>query len=117
MVPVDDRPWPTLGPLVCDWIERNLVFGPGDLWGMPAVLDDEKRLISSLSEDQAERLIESGIASGGMIPKIKCCLGALRGGVPKAHIIDGRVPHALVLEMLTEEGIGTEIVREQAPGV
>jgi acetylglutamate kinase len=87
------------------------------LTDVPGVLDEKNQLISSLSEEAAERLIENGVASGGMIPKIKCCLGALRGGVPKAHIIDGRVPHALVLEMLTEEGIGTEIVREQAPGL
>jgi len=86
------------------------------LTDVPGVLDAGQRLLSSLSEEEAEALIESGVASGGMIPKIKCCLGALRGGVPKAHIIDGRVPHALVLEMLTEEGIGTEIVRELAPG-
>ena len=52
-----------------------------------------------------------------MIPKVKCCLSAIRGGVPKAHIIDGRVPHALLLEILTDEGIGTEIVRDKAPGL
>jgi acetylglutamate kinase len=87
------------------------------LTDVPGVLDSSGGLISSLSEDEAEQLIETGIASGGMIPKIKCCLGAMMGGVPKAHIIDGRVPHALVLEILTDQGIGTEIVRETAPGV
>lgn len=83
----------------------------------PGVLDTNGDLISSLSEEQAEALIRQETVSGGMIPKIKCCLSALRGGVPKAHIIDGRTPHALVLEMLTDEGIGTEIVREIAPGL
>ena len=87
------------------------------LTDVPGVLDQEKSVISSLSEFQAEELLKLGIASGGMIPKIRCCLSALRGGVPKAHIIDGRVPHALLLEMLTDEGIGTEIVRERAPGI
>jgi acetylglutamate kinase len=87
------------------------------LTDVPGVLDSDGRLISSLSEDDAERLMEDEIASGGMIPKLRCCLGALRGGVPKAHIIDGRVPHALVLEMLTDQGTGTEIVRESAPGI
>ncbi len=87
------------------------------LTDVPGVLDQEKAVISSLSEFQAEELLKFGIASGGMIPKIRCCLSALRGGVPKAHIIDGRVPHALLLEMLTDEGMGTEIVRERAPGI
>ncbi len=86
------------------------------LTDVPGVLDTNGRLISSLSEDEAEELMRTGIASGGMIPKLRCCLTALRGGVPKAHVIDGRVPHAVVLEILTDEGIGTEIVRERGPG-
>lgn len=87
------------------------------LTDVPGVLDSEKKLISSLSEDEASELIRSEVASGGMVPKIRCCLHALGGGVPKAHIIDGRVPHSLLLELLTEKGIGTEIVRETAPGL
>lgn len=87
------------------------------LTDVPGVMDGQGEVISSLSEDLAEKMIEEGVASGGMIPKIKCCLSALRGGVPKAHVVDGRVSHSLVLEILTEEGIGTEIVRERAPGV
>ena len=86
------------------------------LTDVPGVLDARGELIRSVSEDEAETLIQGGVAAGGMIPKIKCCLAALRGAVPKAHIIDGRVPHALVLEILTDQGIGTEIVRERAPG-
>jgi acetylglutamate kinase len=87
------------------------------LTDVPGVLDANNRLISSLSEDETEQLMREGVAAGGMIPKLRCCLGALRGGVPKAHVIDGRVPHALVLEILTDQGIGTEIVREKAPGI
>lgn len=87
------------------------------LTDVPGVIDTEGNLISSLTEDEAQDLIASGVASGGMIPKIRCCLNAIRGGVPKAHIIDGRVPHALLLEMLSEQGIGTEIVRDKAPGL
>jgi acetylglutamate kinase len=87
------------------------------LTDVPGVMNSEKELISSISEDKAQELIENGIVSGGMIPKIRCCLNALSGGVPKAHIIDGRVSHALLLELLTDEGIGTEIVREAPPGV
>jgi len=87
------------------------------LTDVPGVLDSQNNLISSLSEEEAEQLIKTEGISGGMIPKIKSCLSAIRGGVPKAHIIDGRVPHALLLELLTDEGIGTEIVREKAPGL
>jgi acetylglutamate kinase len=85
------------------------------LTDVPGVAGEDKKLISSLSEDKAEDLINRGVASGGMVPKIKCCLTALRGGVPKAHVIDGRVPHALLLEILTDAGIGTEIVRGTPP--
>jgi acetylglutamate kinase len=87
------------------------------LTDVPGVMGPEGELISSLTEDQAEELIKDGTISGGMIPKITCCLAAIRGGVPKAHVIDGRVPHALLLEIFTEEGIGTEICREKAPGL
>lgn len=86
------------------------------LTDVPGVLDANNRLISSLPEDEAEELLKSKVISSGMIPKVRCCLSALRGGVPKAHIIDGRVPHAILLELLTDQGIGTEIVREEMPG-
>jgi len=56
-------------------------------------------------------LLESGVISGGMIPKVDCALSALAGGVRKAHIIDGRVRHAVLLEIFTDKGIGTEITR------
>ncbi len=87
------------------------------LTDVSGVLDREQRLISSLTEEKVEDLINTDVVSGGMIPKIRCCLTALRGGVPKAHIIDGRVPHALLLELLTDRGVGTEIVRDHAPGM
>lgn len=86
------------------------------LTDVSGVLDSNNQLISSLSEEAAEALVNEGVASGGMIPKINCCMVALRGGVPKAHIVDGRVPHALLLEILSDQGIGTEIVRERPPG-
>jgi acetylglutamate kinase len=85
------------------------------LTDVPGVLDANQQLVSSLSVDRADGLTRTGTISGGMIPKIRCCLTALRGGVSKAHIIDGRVQHALLLELLTDQGIGTEIVREGAP--
>ncbi len=87
------------------------------LTDVPGVLDENQQLISSLTEEKVEELIKTKVVSGGMIPKIRCCLTALGGGVSKAHIIDGRVPHALLLELLTDRGVGTEIVREHAPGM
>jgi acetylglutamate kinase len=86
------------------------------LTDVAGVLDKNQQLVSSVPEERVDKLISDGIISGGMIPKIRCCLTALMGGVPKAHIIDGRVPHALLLELLTDQGIGTEIVREGPPG-
>lgn len=77
----------------------------------PGVLDKENRLISSLKASDAQRLIEDGTIQGGMIPKIKCCIDAINQGVKKSHIIDGRKEHALLLEIFTNEGVGTEIVK------
>ena len=61
--------------------------------------------------ERLKRLEKAGIIEGGMIPKVECALGALAGGVRKAHVIDGRVRHAVLLEIFTDEGIGTEITR------
>ena len=67
------------------------------------------QLLDSLSTEQALEMIRDGSISGGMIPKVECCLQAIRGGVKQAHVIDGRVKHALLLEVLTNRGVGTEI--------
>ncbi|MCL6621848.1 MAG: acetylglutamate kinase [Syntrophobacterales bacterium] len=80
------------------------------LTDVPGVLDGQGHLISSLSRRQAVELLEAGVAQGGMIPKLKCCLEALEEGVAKAHILDGRIPHVLLLEIFTDSGVGTEIV-------
>jgi acetylglutamate kinase len=80
------------------------------LTDVEGVLDKDSKLIKSLSSHEADALLASGGIAGGMIPKVKCCQSALAAGVTKAHIIDGRVEHAILLEMFTHEGIGTEIV-------
>lgn len=79
------------------------------LTDVEGVLDGQKRLISTVDAKTAGRFIQEGTISGGMIPKVKCCLDALREGVKKTHIIDGRVKHAILLEIFTDEGIGTQI--------
>jgi len=73
------------------------------------ILDKDKNLISSLNKKKVELLVEKGVIAGGMIPKTTSCFEALDAGCAKVHIIDGRVPHALLLEIFTKEGIGTEI--------
>ena len=74
------------------------------------VLDKESKLIPSICSQEVDHLLASGAIAGGMIPKVKCCQSALVAGVTKTHIIDGRVEHAVLLEMFTHQGIGTEIV-------
>ncbi|MBN2419466.1 MAG: acetylglutamate kinase [Deltaproteobacteria bacterium] len=75
------------------------------------VLDKSKELISSIKADEISELIKDGTIKGGMIPKVNCCLEALTNGVSKAHIIDGRKEHAILLEIFTKGGIGTEIIK------
>lgn len=82
-----------------------------DVEGIFADYEDKTTLISSLHIDEVEGLIARGTIAGGMIPKVECCVRALKAGVAKTHIIDGRLPHSILLEIFTDEGIGTEVVR------
>jgi len=72
---------------------------------------DESTLIPEVGLDEIDELKSSGVISGGMIPKVECCANVVRGGVPRAHILDGRVPHSLLIELLSDQGIGTMIYR------
>ncbi len=72
-------------------------------------LNDPKSLITRIPMPTVPQLIENGTIAGGMIPKVECCMIALKGGVPRTHIIDGRVPHSLLIEMFSDRGIGTMI--------
>ena len=76
------------------------------------VKDKKGELLSTLRVNQAGKMIQEGIVGSGMIPKVECCVNALKGGVEKTHIIDGRIKHAVLLEIFTKEGIGTEVVRK-----
>jgi acetylglutamate kinase len=80
------------------------------LTDVEGILDKDKKLINTMSDKDARALIEQGVIEGGMFPKVKCCLKALKGGVRKAHVVDGRLKHAILLEVFTDKGIGTEIV-------
>ncbi|NWF53248.1 MAG: acetylglutamate kinase [Syntrophaceae bacterium] len=79
------------------------------LTDVAGVLNNQKQLISTMDAKMADRFIREGTVSGGMIPKVRCCLNALQEGVKKAHVIDGRVKHAVLLEIFTDEGVGTQI--------
>lgn len=76
------------------------------------VKDKKGELLSTLKVVQAKKMIDEGVIASGMIPKVECCMEALKGGVEKTHIIDGRVKHAVLLEAFTKQGVGTEVVRK-----
>lgn len=78
-----------------------------DIRGLLRDKNDEETLIPQVNVSDVPRLKKEGIISGGMIPKIDCCVEAVRRGVPRAHIIDGRTPHSILIEMFSDEGIGT----------
>lgn len=80
------------------------------LTDVPGILGDDGKLIPTLAKKQVEQLILDGVIKGGMMPKIEAALASVEEGVRKAHIIDGRVPHALLLEIFTDQGVGTEII-------
>ncbi|HHD81811.1 MAG TPA: acetylglutamate kinase [Campylobacterales bacterium] len=84
---------------------RKVIF----MTDTPGVLNTDKEIIHTLDEEQIALLKEKGTIAGGMLPKVDACLHAVKGGVPKAHIIDGRVEHALLLEVFTSDGLGTVI--------
>jgi acetylglutamate kinase len=81
-----------------------------DTHGIRSDPADPDSLIRGLNLEQIDQLVKKGVISSGMLPKVEACITALKGGVNKTHIIDGRIPHSLLLEIYTEAGIGTEIV-------
>jgi acetylglutamate kinase len=80
-----------------------------DVTGLRSVPDDASTLISRATADDLDRLVADGAATGGMIPKVEACARAVRTGVGQAHILDGRTPHALLLEVFTDQGVGTMV--------
>jgi acetylglutamate kinase len=86
------------------------------LTDVEGIRDGNGNVLSTLDVDRALQLIDDGVISQGMIPKVECCIEALRGGAKKTHIIDGRVRHAVLLEIFTKEGVGTEVVRTHGRG-
>ena len=93
------------GKIACVLKAEKLIL----MTNVPGLLDHNKKVLSGLSAERVDGLIDEGVVHGGMLPKIRCALDAVKSGVPSAHIIDGRVDHALLLELFTDEGVGTLI--------
>ncbi|MDQ7850590.1 MAG: acetylglutamate kinase [Armatimonadota bacterium] len=87
-----------------------------DVEGVYREADGRQELLSVLTVEEARALVAEGAVAGGMIPKVEACLAAIQGGVASAHIISGEVPHALLVELFTEEGIGTMLVPQRRNG-
>ena len=84
-----------------------------DVEGVREDPDDPESVLSELFVHEAEELIEKGVISGGMLPKIQNCIDALKGGITRIHIMDGRIPHSLLLEIFTNKGLGTAILSDE----
>ena len=102
------RSSPKSAALACSLKPAKLVY-VSDVPGLLADATDPTSLIPTVTPSEADEMIGSGVISGGMIPKINSALEALEAGVEKVHFIDGRVPHTVLLEIFTEQGIGTQI--------
>lgn len=84
-----------------------------DISGILLDKDDTSTLVTNITPSKAHELMESGVIQGGMIPKVECCLDAISLGVNRVFILDGTIPHAILMEMLTDEGVGTMFVKEE----
>jgi acetylglutamate kinase len=99
----------TVAGAIAESLQAEKLVYLTDVAGVYGNWPDESSLISRVVVDELEQLVANGKASAGMIPKLESCIGALRNGVRRAHILDGRLPHALLLEFFTREGVGTMV--------
>jgi acetylglutamate kinase len=99
------------GKVAAEVVAEKLVV-VSDTHGIRTDLDDPDSWVSSLNEQQIKEMIDAGIITDAMFPKVEACITALDAGVSKAHIIDGRIPHSLLLEIYTDKGIGTQIIKK-----
>ena len=101
----------TVAGAVAVAMRAKKLFSITDVEGVRQNPDDPASVISEFPASDFDRLVAAGVIKGGMIPKVEACVSVVRGGVEKAHIIDGRKHHAILLELLTHEGVGTMISR------
>lgn len=99
----------TVAGAIAEALQAEKIIYLTDIEGLRMVVDDPSTLIRRISADEMATLLEDGTVSGGMIPKVQSCVQAVRNGVNGAHILDGRVPHVLLLELFTDSGVGTMI--------
>ena len=99
------------GKVAAEVVAEKLVV-VSDTHGIRTDIKDPDSWVSSLDQDQIKQMIDSGVITEAMLPKVEACLAALDAGVKKAHIIDGRIPHSLLLEIYTDKGVGTQIIKE-----
>ena len=100
----------TVAARVAGELKAESLISMTDIVGLLRDKDDESTLITKVTVSEAPKLMRDGIISGGMIPKVNCCIEAIRRGVHKVFIIDGRIPHSILIETLTDEGVGTRFV-------
>ena len=100
----------TAASKIAGMLKAESLISMTDIRGLLRDKDDEESLIPVVNVSEAPQLMSDGIISGGMIPKVDCCIEAVRQGVNKVFMIDGRVPHSILLEVLTDEGIGTMFI-------
>ena len=100
----------TAAAMIAGALGAESLISMTDIGGILQDKDDPNTLISVIKTDEAPQLIKSGVISGGMIPKAECCIKAINLGVHRVFIIDGRVPHSILIEMLTDEGMGTMFI-------
>ncbi len=100
----------TAASKIAGMLKAESLISMTDIAGLLRDKDDPESLIKVVNVSEAPLLVKEGIISGGMIPKVECCIEAIRMGVHKVFILDGRVPHSIIIEMLTDEGIGTMFV-------
>ncbi len=105
----------TAAAAVAASLQAESLISMTDIPGILRDPSDPATLIRKVNMTQARQLMEDGIITGGMIPKVTCCMEAIQAGVKKVFVIDGRVPHAILVETLTDEGIGTMFVKEDTP--
>lgn len=101
----------TAAAYIAGMMNAESLISMTDISGICMDKDDPSTLIPTIKVGDAPKLVEEGIISGGMIPKVQCCIDAINHGVKKVFIIDGRIPHAILIETLTDEGIGTMFTR------
>lgn len=102
----------TAAAFIAGALEAECLISMTDIAGILRDKDDPSTLIPKITTKQAAELFDDGTISGGMIPKVECCLQAIKKGVKKVFIMDGRIPHSLLLETLTDEGAGTMVTGE-----